>query len=188
MSPDEIGSLIGSHTGRSCQSKRIPDQIVCYRYATYQRLQFENFLAVENLKHLGICSSRGALHDFKLFFSTGVIDSDVEHESVQLRLGKRVGSLLLDGILGCQNKERWVQRVAVSTDGDLFLLHRFQQSCLSLGRCPVDLVSQHHICEDGTGNESKDSITACGIGLDHFCACDVTGHQIRRELNPVEGE
>ncbi len=63
-----------------------------------------------------------------------VVHQDVEHEPVELRLGKRVGPLLLDRVLGRQHEERVGQAVPLAADGDLPLLHGLQQRGLGLGR------------------------------------------------------
>ena len=78
-----------------------------------------------------------------------VADLDHEHEAVDLRLGERVGPLLLDGVLRRHDDERLGERVGLVADGDLPLLHRLEQRALHLGRRAVDLVGEHEVGEDG---------------------------------------
>ena len=52
----------------------------------------------------------------------------LEQEAVELRLGQRVGALLLDGVLRGQHVERRRQRVRLTPlTATRLLLHRLQQ-------------------------------------------------------------
>ena len=53
----------------------------------------------------------------------------------------------LDRILGREHHERLLQLPGLVADGDLALLHRFEQRALHLGGSPVDLVGQQEIRE-----------------------------------------
>jgi hypothetical protein len=65
------------------------------------------------------------------------------------------------------------------------LLHRLEQAGLGLRRGPVDLVGKDQVGEDRPGLEPKDPLAAL---LDEDVrAGDVGRHQVRRELDPVEG-
>ena len=77
-----------------------------------------------------------------LFVRLGIIDDDFEHKAVHLRFGQRVSPLLLDRVLGGQYGEQRVHLVGGIADGDLALLHRFEQGALNFGRGAVDLVGQ----------------------------------------------
>ena len=46
-----------------------------------------------------------ALDDRFFLFGGGVVHADIEHETVQLCFGQRIGALLLDRVLCGQNKE-----------------------------------------------------------------------------------
>ena len=88
-------------------------------------------------------------HDVALLLLRGVGDFGFEHESVDLRFGQRVGSLLFEGVLRGQHQEGLGQLVGVVADGHLALLHRFEQRRLHLRRRAVDLVGQYEVGEDG---------------------------------------
>ena len=62
-----------------------------------------------------------------------------------LRFGQRIGAFLLDRVLRGQHEERIGQLVPHAADGDLPLLHRFEQRGLRLGRRAVDFVGQDHV-------------------------------------------
>ena len=68
----------------------------------------------------------------------------------------------------------------------MVLLHRLEQRRLRLRRRPVDLVGQQDLREDRPFHEAK---AAVAVGLvEDLRAGDVGGHQVRRELDPLERE
>ena len=71
-----------------------------------------------------------------------------DHEAVHLRLGQRVGALVLDGVLRREDHERARELVRVHVDGDVALLHALEQAGLRLRRRAVDLVDEHDVGED----------------------------------------
>ncbi len=76
-----------------------------------------------------------------------VADLQLEEEPVELRLGQRVGALVLDRVLRGDHDERVGQRAGLALDRDLALLHRLEQRRLRLGRRAVDLVGQQQVRE-----------------------------------------
>ena len=123
------------------------------------------------------------LHDVDLFVKGGVVDPRVEHEAVELGFGKGVGAFLLDGVLGREDEERTRQGVALARGRHGAFLHGFKKGSLRLGRCPVDLVGEDDVREQGAFHELE--LTRL---VEDFGADDVAGHQIRGELNAVEAE
>ena len=51
-----------------------------------------------------------AQQDFLLLVPRGIADPHLEHEAVELRLGQRIGALLLDRVLGGEHEERLLER------------------------------------------------------------------------------
>ena len=88
-------------------------------------------------------------YDYLLLFLGGIADDDLQQESVNLSLGERIGSFLFDGVLGSHYEEGFVKGKGLFTDGDLALLHGFEQRALDLGRGTVDLIGQYEVGEDG---------------------------------------
>ena len=76
-----------------------------------------------------------------------VADLQLEQEAVELRLGQRVGALVLDRVLRGDDDERVGQRAGLALDRDLPLLHRLEQRRLGLGRRAVDLVGEQQVGE-----------------------------------------
>ena len=108
----------------------------------------------------------------------------MHEEAVHLRLGQRVGALLLDGVLGRHDHEERRQLVGRARHGDLPLLHGLEQRRLDLGRRAVDLVGQHDVGEDRPRLEDE----AFGrlLAEVHLRAGDVGRQQVGGELDPAE--
>ena len=83
----------------------------------------------------------------------GVADRGLHEEAVQLGLGQRVGTGLLDGVLGRDDHEGLGGGAAHAVDRHLGLFHDLQKRGLGLGRGTVDLVGQDDLREDGAGVE-----------------------------------
>ena len=107
-----------------------------------------NILRRENRKHWLLLAHDILADNLLLFFFLGVADNNLEHESVGLRFGKRVGSFLLDGVLGCQYEEGGCEFMCLVTYRHLALLHGFEQCGLHLGGSTVDLIRKYEIRED----------------------------------------
>ena len=111
-----------------------------------------------------------------------VADAHPDQEAVELRLGQRVGALVLDRVLGRQHQERALERARAVFGGDLALLHRLEQRRLGLRRGAVDLVRQQDVGEHRAGAELE-----LGRALvEDRRAGDVGRHQVGGELHPRE--
>ena len=124
--------------------------------------------------------------DAPLFLGGRILDHDVEHEAIELRLGQRIGAFLLDRILRREHEQRPLEVVADAGDGDLVFLHRLEQRRLRLRRRAVDLVGEDDVGEDRPADEPDDALAGRAVLLDHFRAEDVGRHQVGRELDAVE--
>src|SRR5262249_48411677 len=103
-------------------------------------LEVEDLLGAGDNLHLGDVGGGGQVNHFHLFIRTEVLEHRIEHKSVQLRVGQRVGAFQRDRILGGQHKERQRQLIVVAADGARKLLHGLEQCSLGFRRCTVDLV------------------------------------------------
>src|SRR5438034_3626597 len=54
-------------------------------------------------------------------------DVDLEHEAIELRLGQRIRTLLLDRVLGREDEERQREVVGRAARGDPIFLHRSEE-------------------------------------------------------------
>src|SRR5262249_50294425 len=113
---------------------------------------------------------------------------DKKHETVQLRFGQRIGSLLLDGILRCQDEERGRQWKNPARHGYAMFLHRFEESALRFGRRAIYFVGQNDVRKDRTLHEDKRAPTGVISFLKNVGASNVRGHEVGRKLNAVELE
>ncbi len=126
------------------------------------------------------------LHDDRHFVVfRQVVDQDIEHESIELGFGQRIGALHFDRVLRRQHEERLFQRIAHAAGRDLMFLHGFQQRRLRLGRRAVDFVGQDHVGEDRAFDELQFAM-AVGRLFQNFGAGDVGRHQVRRELDAMK--
>ena len=122
------------------------------------------------------------LHHARFVRLVRVVDQNLEQEAVQLRLRQRVGAFLVERVLGGQHHERRRQREAFALDGDLPLLHHFQQRRLGLGRRPVDLVGEQQV---GEGRPLAHPEVAA-LAVEQGVAGDVRGHQVGGELDALK--
>ena len=137
------------------------------------------------LRHFRPLLPRRRRQNLLLFRRRRVVDLDVEHEPVELRFGQRIRAFLLDRVLRGDREERIRQRVRRLPGRHFALLHRLQQRGLRLRRRAVDFVRQQNVREDRPFDESERP-PPVGILFQHARARDVRGHQVGRELNPLE--
>ena len=119
-----------------------------------------------------------------LLLRARIADRDANQKAIELRLGKRVGSLELDRVLGRDDQERRLEPEGLPFHRDLGLLHRLQQRGLGLGRCPVDLVGQQEVREDGARAEFEARLAL----IEQKAPGDVGGQEIGRALQTLEGQ
>ena len=67
------------------------------------------------------------VQDPPLFVSGRIIDANLHHEAVDLSFRQRIGTLLLNRILGGQHQKGRLQWKGSALDGHLLLLHCLQQ-------------------------------------------------------------
>src|SRR4051812_15243782 len=144
------------------------------------------------LEHLGAVGDRlqvehavaplVALEHPRLLGGARVAELEPDHEAVDLRLGERVGALVLDRVLRREDEERAGELVRVDVDGDHPLLHALEQAGLGLRRGAVDLVDDHDVREDRAGAELE---TLLALVVDAG-ADDVGGQQVGGALDARE--
>jgi hypothetical protein len=96
-----------------------------------------------------------ALQDQIQLVGGRITDIDLEEKAIYLGLGKRVGALHLNWILGGQHEERPLERMGDFRNGDRGLLHCLKQCRLGLWSGTVDLISQDQVGEYRSGPESE---------------------------------
>ena len=87
----------------------ILDDIVRHGHTTNDLLEGYDLISRQHLADLGCLVDCGLTNNLHFFLERRVVEADVEHETVELCFGKRIGTLLLDRILCGQNKE-WVRQ------------------------------------------------------------------------------
>ena len=151
-------------------------------------LHFEDAVAVDDRVSGWVLSAGGAIDDFHQVFESGVSDINFEQEAIELRFGERVGSFLLDWVLGREDKEGFVELVGFSGDSDGVLLHRFEERGLGLWSGAVDLVSEEDLSEDRTLLELEGSASCFCIFGDNVGPDDISRHEVWGELDAIERE
>ena len=107
---------------------------------------------------------------------------DLQHETIELRLGQRERALMLDRVLRRHHHERLGQLVRHAGGGHLVLGHRLEQRRLHLGRRAVDLVDQHQRVED----RAFDIFERALVGPEYGGAGEIGRHQVGRALDACE--
>ena len=110
----------------------------------------------------------------------GVVDVDLEQEPVEVRLGEREDTLLLERVLGRDHEEGVGQPVDAALDRDAPLGHRLEQRRLGARRGAVDLVREQDVREDRPLDELR-------LARARDVLADELGRRrVRRELDAVE--
>ena len=123
------------------------------------------------------------LDDRELLIERRVAERGADQEAVELRLGQRERSLLLDRVLGRDDEERVGQRVRDAVDRDLMLRHALEQGRLRLRQRPVHLVDDEDVGEDRPGPE----LELPRVRVPHRQPGDVRGLEVGRALDPRDG-
>ncbi len=156
------------------------------RHAAHQLLELEDPLRRQHAHELGPVIARLLADDLLLLGLARVVDVDLEHEAIELRLGQRIGALLLDRVLGGEHEERQRQLVRGAAGRHAVLLHRLQERGLRLGRRAVDLVGEHEVREHRALDELEHAAAGGVVLLEDLGAGDVRRHEVRRELDALE--
>ena len=90
---------------RPHQFHRVSDDVGRGRYFSHEILDLEDLLCVNHLFKDRLIRTRGGGDDLHLLIQRGIVDLDIKHESIELGLWQRIGSLLFDGVLGCEDEE-----------------------------------------------------------------------------------
>ena len=176
------GAPVGELAGRLDQRDRVADESRVDVDLGDGLLEAEQAGPVEDLARRRRGDQRAG-DDLRLVGRVRVVEQDLEHEPVDLGLGEGIRALGLDRVLGGQDKERGRHLERVVTDRDLVLLHDLEQRGLDLGGRPVDLVGEQEVGEDG----ALFDVEAALVGAVDAGADEVGRHQVRGELDPLEG-
>ena len=119
-----------------------------------------------------------AEHALFLFLSR-VIDQQLEHKPIQLRQRQRIGSFLLDRILGGERNERLGELMRNAIVGDAQFLHRLQHAPIACGPGSIYFVGEQKIGEDRPAPEFE----RVAVFPVNCRAGDVVGHQVGSHLH-----
>ena len=143
---------------------------------------FHNLLCREDCTHSRTLASDILTNDALLLFEFWVADDHLQHEAVYLCLGQWVCTFLFDRVLRSQHEEWRGQAEGLLSDGDLTLLHGFEQSTLHLGGSTVYFVGEDKVSED---RPLFDHELLVLLRIDHSSG-DICRKQVWGELNAAE--
>jgi Dolichyl-phosphate-mannose-protein mannosyltransferase len=168
---------------RSEQRLHVIDQRGTGQHAADGIADLKNLRGVQaRLKMGDHFASIGGREQRALGLAFRIIQTDAQHEAIELRIRKRIRSSQVDGILRGDDKERRRQRMRHAIGGHLLFGHRFEQRTLRFRRRAVDLVGEHELCEQRSGMEFE----FAALALVHADPDNVGRQQIGRELDALE--
>ena len=168
-------------TRRGRELERIADEPRIDVDPAHDLLDRAEVVEGEQLLELGRGHQR-ALDDRQLLVVLRVVDEDLEHEAVDLRLGQRIGALRLDRVLRGHDEERIRHGMGRVPERDLAFLHDLEEGRLDLRGRAVDLVREQEVAEHGAELGVEGRI----VGPVDPRPDEVGGHEVRRELDAVE--
>ena len=174
---------VRSGTGHRGEVHGILVNIVGNRNLLQQVLVEDDFIQCQytvGFRHLAVDCG---FHNLYLIVKTGVVQTDVEHETVLLGFGQRIGAFLLHRVLCGKDEERVRQLVGHAVHTHRALLHGFQKSRLRFGWRTVNLIRQNDIGEDGAFHKFE----LAGF-VQNFCTHDVRRHKVGCKLDTVVGQ
>ena len=113
----------------------------------------------------------------------GVADDELEEEAVELRLGQRVGALVLDGVLGGDHEERVGQRAGVPSSVTCRSCMASSSADCVLGGVRLISSARSRLVNTGPGRKRK--LPSARL-VEHALPDDVAGHEVGRELHALE--
>ena len=173
---DQFGDIARSlrilGPGGPHQPGDILHQILAHRHAADELLNIDDGPARQHFPHLRLLRPGGGHQDLLLLRKGGVADLDIEHESIELGFGQRIGALLLDWILRGDRKEGIGEGIRFLADRNLPFLHRLQERRLGFGGSAVDFVGQKDVGEYWPLDEAE-AAAAMLVLVEHIGAGDV---------------
>ena len=160
---------------------RVADERRIDVHVEHRTLPRTQLVEAEHLAELR-CGLQLPLHDRQLLVVLGVVDEDLQHEAVDLRLRQRIRALRLDRILGREDEERVGHRIRGVSDRHLALLHHLEQRALHLRGRAVDLVREEEVAE----HRAELRLERARVGPVDPRADEVGRHEVGRELDARE--
>ena len=121
--------------------------------------------------------------DVGLLLDGRIAQTQTQDEAIQLRFGQGEGPAVLRRVSCGEEQEGPWDVLGDAVDGDLLLLHCFQEGGLGPGGGAVYFVHQHHVRHDGAGPEVEFPVSL----VEDVGAGDVGGEKVRGALDALEG-
>ena len=172
---------LGRSARRGGEAQRVADEARVDVDLAHARLDGAQLVDRQQLRELRGRDER-ALDHGQLLVVERVVDEDLEHEAVDLRLGQRIHALRLDRVLRRHDEERIGHLVRRVAERDLTLLHDLEQRGLHLRGRAVDLVREQEVAE----HRPELGVERRGVRAVDARADEVGRHEVGRELDAVE--
>ena len=185
---DEAGCVFLAGTGGPDKRCNILEDVVGYRNPGDEILEREDVLPANHFLEGATTTAGHAAHDVDFLLLGGIVHVDLEHEAVKLRFRQGIGAFLFEGVLGSQYEERGLESEVFAPSRNHLFLHGLKEGRLGLGRGAVDFVRQHDVGEDRSLAEHEPALPGFRVVLEEFTTRDVGRHEVRGELDPLEGE
>jgi len=146
-------------------------------------LRFDDFFGLENGRgFFGVCAG-GDEHHLAFIIGGRIRDIHLQHETVELRFGQRIGAFLLERVLRGHDVKRARQVVGNAANGHLVFLHCLQQRGLRAWAGAVDFIGHEELAEHGAFN--KFETTVMSLAAEDFRAENISGHEVGRTLHAL---
>lgn len=160
------------------------DHFLANRQAPDQALCSQQFFAGHDGGRRYFAGTGSNDQHLALGSEAGIVDIDLQQKAIKLRFRQRIGTFLLQWILGGEDMEGTWQGIGLSGNRDLMFLHGLQQGRLRAGTCPVDFIGHQQLAKDRTMNEAEAAAPSLGF-FQHFRAGDICRHQIWGALDAI---
>jgi hypothetical protein len=122
--------------------------------------------------------------DSALGGSIYIAHRDLEEESIELHLGKRIRARNVEGVLRPKHKKELVEGSRDIVHCDLFLCHALKECSLNLRSGSIDLVSENYMREYRPMHEMKLS----RFRIKDVYTQNISGEHIGSKLNTPKGK
>lgn len=157
---------------------------VANRNLAHQALRSNQIIRGQYLFRGGFTHAGRFQQDLTFGFFRWIGDVYLHQEAVELCFRQRVGSLLFQRILCCQNVKRVGQGMVVPGDRDTVFLHGLQQRRLGARARPVYFIGHQKLTKNRSMNETEGSCRTAAFALvQDFRPENISRHQVGRKLH-----
>src|SRR5437868_597787 len=121
-----------------------------FRTAKRNRVWVVEWLYVDLVQSFRIETSVPSSKHFSFVFFRWIVDENLELETIELRLGQRIGPFVLDRVFRREHCEDRRQRICFAVNGYLAFFHGLEQRSLGFWWRAIYLIGEKNVREDRT--------------------------------------